>query len=104
MTVPMPVRFLALPSLVGVLVMFVIDMHVVVHKLCMLMGQHLGVFLRPQHRCHRRSTESADGHGDEGDLQPVPRADPARRRIGDEPTGMRQGELGEKQCGPILGM
>ena len=66
MTVGMAVRLRALPALVGMLMMFVVDMQVLVVQGAVVVLQLGGVSPRPEQKRRRRGGEGQDGQGSEG--------------------------------------
>ena len=92
------------PAFVLVPVVIVVDVRGVMRERLMGMLDLDGIVCGPerQRRCDIRGCPS--GYHEEGRAEPDRCPEPTGGRIGDEPAGMREGELGGEDGGPAVGV
>ena len=102
--VRMGMRFRPFPTLMGVLVVLVMDMEVLVPEGHMDMLDLYRIVRRPEpHREHRRRDRQTTKYRESrSDASHGP--DPSGQRIGHQPAGMAEGELCCEQSGTVFGM
>lgn len=80
------------------------QMRMVCFEAGMLVFDLVGIARWPDTQGNRQRQPGDERHRREGRGQAQSCAQPTGRRVGDQPAGMREGELGGKQRRPILGM
>ena len=79
-------------------------MRMIVRQIFVGVLQNLSFALWPEHQRPGQTDRRQNGKRDKGGGGPGNGHQPTGQRIGHEPAGMRQRELGSIDCGPVLGM
>jgi hypothetical protein len=97
----MAMRLRPFPTLVIVMVVLIMDVPVLVFEGLVPVFQFEGIACRPEEQRRNCRREGHHGEHGEGGRQADRPAYPPRERIGDQPAGVRQGELRRVEGGAI---
>lgn len=102
-SVPVPGRTVVSPHDLGS-VKVVIAWRMRVFHFLVLVFELLWIMPGPERHRGECTERGKDCKDEVGRAHLKARTEPTSGGIGDQPAGMRQGELGSKQCGPVFGM
>ena len=97
-------RLRSFPSFVFVAVMFVVQVGVFVSHAFVPVFQRCGIAGRPEKKRQNSPAQCDAGKDQESGVQPECPSDPPCQRVGCQPAGVRQRELGGIQGGPVAFM